>query len=135
MMKDFQIRNSRNLGVPTLVDSNNRSNTGRCLTVHAVWQLKTQDKLVMASSPLVMRIVASSACIAQRAGRVIRDILKQGDLGIVSKVETNWTEASEVLIYSVISVMSVLGCQATVLNVTLYGTPKWTLFLISNIWR
>lgn len=38
-----------------------------------------------ASAPLVMRIVASSIQIAGRAGRIIRDVLAKGDLGIVEK--------------------------------------------------
>lgn len=36
-------------------------------------------------APLVMRIVASSIQIAGRAGRIIRDVLAKGDLGIVEK--------------------------------------------------
>ncbi|XP_055531078.1 3'(2'),5'-bisphosphate nucleotidase 1 [Wyeomyia smithii] len=37
------------------------------------------------SAPLVMRIVASSIQIAGRAGRIIRDVMAKGDLGIVEK--------------------------------------------------
>lgn len=36
-------------------------------------------------APLVMRIVASSIQIANRAGRIIRDVMAKGDLGIVEK--------------------------------------------------
>ncbi|KAH8417890.1 hypothetical protein KR222_007784 [Zaprionus bogoriensis] len=38
-----------------------------------------------ATSPLVMRIMALSINTAKRAGVIIRDVLKQGDLGIVDK--------------------------------------------------
>ena len=36
-------------------------------------------------APVILRLVSSSVCIAQRAGKLIRDILKKGDLGIVEK--------------------------------------------------
>lgn len=35
--------------------------------------------------PLILRLVASSVCVAQRAGRLIREIMSKGDLGIVEK--------------------------------------------------
>lgn len=38
-----------------------------------------------ATSPLIMRIMALSINTAKRAGVIIRDVLKQGDLGIVDK--------------------------------------------------
>ncbi|KAJ9582848.1 hypothetical protein L9F63_022807 [Diploptera punctata] len=37
------------------------------------------------SAPLVMRLVASSITAANRAGKIIRDVMSQGDLGIVEK--------------------------------------------------
>lgn len=40
----------------------------------------------MSSAPLVMRIMASSIVIANRAGRIIRDVMANGELGIVEKV-------------------------------------------------
>ena len=40
----------------------------------------------MASSPLIMRLVSASVAVSNRASRIIRDILKTGDLGIVEKV-------------------------------------------------
>lgn len=40
-----------------------------------------------AAAPLVMRIVASSIQIAGRAGKIIRDIMAEGDLGIVEKAK------------------------------------------------
>ena len=36
--------------------------------------------------PLITRLVATSVSIANRAGRIVRDILSKGDLGIVEKV-------------------------------------------------
>lgn len=38
-----------------------------------------------ATAPLMMRIVASSIQIAARAGKIIRDVMSKGDLGIVEK--------------------------------------------------
>jgi len=38
-----------------------------------------------ASSPLLMRVLASSVAIADRAGEIVRDIWSGGDLGIVEK--------------------------------------------------
>lgn len=40
----------------------------------------------MAVSPLAMRIIASSIIIANRAGSIIREVMNNGDLGIVDKV-------------------------------------------------
>lgn len=37
------------------------------------------------STPLIMKIMALSINTARRAGVIIRDVLKQGDLGIVDK--------------------------------------------------
>ena len=38
------------------------------------------------SAPLLIRLVASSITAANRAGKIIRDVMSQGDLGIVEKV-------------------------------------------------
>jgi hypothetical protein len=38
------------------------------------------------SAPLILRLVASSITAVNRAGKIIRDIMSQGDLGIVEKV-------------------------------------------------
>lgn len=35
---------------------------------------------------LVLRLIASSVVAANRAGKIIRDIMSRGDLGIVEKV-------------------------------------------------
>lgn len=40
----------------------------------------------MASVPLAMRIMANSIAIANQAGKIIRDIMSQGELGIIDKV-------------------------------------------------
>lgn len=41
----------------------------------------------MASSPpLLLRILATSAIAAERAGKIIRDVRQRGDLGLVEKV-------------------------------------------------
>lgn len=38
------------------------------------------------SSPLILRLIASSVTAATRAGKIIRDIMSRGELGIVEKV-------------------------------------------------
>lgn len=40
----------------------------------------------MAPVPLAMRIMANSIAIANQAGKIIRDIMSQGELGIIDKV-------------------------------------------------
>lgn len=40
----------------------------------------------MSAPPLVMRIMASSIAIGNQAGKIIRDIMSAGELGIVDKV-------------------------------------------------
>jgi len=44
--------------------------------------------------PLITRLVAASVCISHRAGRVVRDIMSKGELGIVTKGKNDFqTEA------------------------------------------
>jgi 3'(2'), 5'-bisphosphate nucleotidase len=38
------------------------------------------------SAPLILRLVASSITAVNRAGKIIRDVMSEGDLGIVEKV-------------------------------------------------
>lgn len=38
------------------------------------------------SAPLILRLIASSVTAANRAGKIIRDIMSRGELGIVEKV-------------------------------------------------
>lgn len=45
------------------------------------------------SSPLLLRLIASSISAANRAGKIIRDVMTRGDLAIVEKVsfaKMNW---------------------------------------------
>lgn len=44
----------------------------------------------MASSPLLMRLLSASVTLSHRAGIIIRDILKTGDLGIHDKVRNRF---------------------------------------------
>lgn len=37
-------------------------------------------------APAVMRILASSIVVANRAGEIIRDVMSKGELGIIDKV-------------------------------------------------
>jgi len=41
------------------------------------------------STPFLIRLVSSSVAIANRAGVLIRDVLKKGELGIVNKVNSS----------------------------------------------
>ena len=44
--------------------------------------------------PLILRLVAASVSISHRAGRIIRDIMKKGELGVVVKGKNDFqTEA------------------------------------------
>lgn len=38
------------------------------------------------SAPLLIRLVATSVLAANRAGKIVRDVMSKGDLGIVEKV-------------------------------------------------
>lgn len=38
------------------------------------------------SPPLIMRLLASSVTASKRAGKIVKDIMISGDLGIVDKV-------------------------------------------------
>lgn len=39
-----------------------------------------------ANVPLVVRLLASSVSVANRAGKIVRDVMSKGELGIVEKV-------------------------------------------------
>lgn len=43
--------------------------------------------MALAQSSLVMRILAASIQVANRAGTIIRDVMHKGELGIVEKVK------------------------------------------------
>lgn len=38
------------------------------------------------SAHLLLRLVASTTAVANYAGKIVRDVMKKGDLGIVEKV-------------------------------------------------
>lgn len=40
----------------------------------------------MTPAPLAMRVMANSIAIANQAGKIIRDIMSGGELGIIDKV-------------------------------------------------
>lgn len=46
----------------------------------------SKSSYTMAPAPLAMRIMANSISIANQAGKIIRDIMSQGELGIIDKV-------------------------------------------------
>lgn len=43
-------------------------------------------KMAATTSPLLMRILAASVSVSNRAAIIIRDIMKKGELGIIEKV-------------------------------------------------
>lgn len=40
----------------------------------------------MTNVPLIVRLLASSVSVANRAGKIVRDVMSKGELGIVEKV-------------------------------------------------
>lgn len=42
--------------------------------------------MAVQTTPLLMRILSSSITVANRAGEIIRDIMRKGELGIIDKV-------------------------------------------------
>jgi len=58
-----------------------------CLPIRVtVYRYSVADTKMAQSAPLILRLVASSITAVNRAGKIIRDIMSQGDLGIVEKV-------------------------------------------------
>lgn len=51
-----------------------------------VYLYSVADTKMAQSAPLILRLVASSITAVNRAGKIIRDIMSEGDLGIVEKV-------------------------------------------------
>ncbi|XP_046401412.1 3'(2'),5'-bisphosphate nucleotidase 1 isoform X2 [Ischnura elegans] len=59
------------------------------------------------SAPLILRVVATSVNVANRAGEIIRDIMSKGDLGIVEKGKNDLqTEADRSAQRSIIASLS-----------------------------
>jgi hypothetical protein len=69
-----------------------------------------------AATPFLIRLVSSSVAIANRAGIVIRDVLKKGELGIVNKV----TKLSQPYKYKAYQI-----CQ-TIRQLSLFKRPPLT---------
>ena len=63
------------------------------------------------STPLVLRIVASSYNIAKKTGEIIRNVLKAGDLGIVDKSGQKVGIVS-LYVYHIILPKTCLKCSA-----------------------
>lgn len=40
------------------------------------------------SVPLIVRLLASSVSVAGRAGKIVRDVMSKGELGIIEKVRS-----------------------------------------------
>ncbi|MBN3324681.1 BPNT1 nucleotidase, partial [Atractosteus spatula] len=62
----------------------------------------------MASSPAVMRVVASAFMVAERAGSIVRKVLHSGDLGIVEKTGASdlQTQADRLVQKSIVASLS-----------------------------
>lgn len=43
-------------------------------------------KKMSQNTPLILRLLASSVNVASRAGKIVKDVMSKGDLGIVEKV-------------------------------------------------
>lgn len=79
---------------------------------------RNRDNIAMASSaPLVMRLVGSSIKIAHRAGNIIRDVMRRGDLGIVEKGKDDLqTEADRSAQRCIVASLSKLFPNATIIG-------------------
>ena len=40
----------------------------------------------MSTTPLILRLVANSLSVARKSGNIVKDVVKNGKLGIVEKV-------------------------------------------------
>lgn len=50
-------------------------------------EVRSEQSVKMAqSAPLIMRLLASSVSVASRAGKIIKDVMSKGELGIIEKV-------------------------------------------------
>uniref|UniRef100_A0A182IXC6 3'(2'),5'-bisphosphate nucleotidase 1 n=1 Tax=Anopheles atroparvus TaxID=41427 RepID=A0A182IXC6_ANOAO len=69
------------------------------------------------SAPLVMRVVGSSIKIANRAGKIIRDVMCRGDLGIVEKGKDDLqTEADRSAQRCIVASLSKLFPNVTIIG-------------------
>ena len=59
-----------------------------CLTVErrTFFTMATEDSQNTSDAGVVLKLVAASVCIADRAGGVVRNVMSAGNLGIVEKV-------------------------------------------------
>ena len=73
----------------------------------------------MASSPLLMRLLSASVTLSHRSGKIIRDILKTGDLGIHDKVRRK-------------ELMSTLLFLFNLFIGDFYPPPQWSKFTNFN---
>jgi len=48
--------------------------------------MATEDSQNTSDAGVVLKLVAASVCIADRAGGVVRNVMSAGNLGIVEKV-------------------------------------------------
>lgn len=95
----------------------------RCNKYHSDRQ---QNSKMASTAPLFLRLVSNSVCVAHRAGRLIRDILSKGELGIIEKVSTLFlvltyskTLSDELLIILVINVIAHFESTFSILHVRL----------------
>lgn len=66
------------------------------------------------STPFLIRLVSSSVAIANRAGVLIRDVLKKGELGIVNKVLEIHALAQEKIIFKLSEInLGLVGFNVT----------------------
>lgn len=51
--------------------------------------LTIEEKTMAQNVPLILRLLASSVTAAARAGKIIKDVMSKGELGIIDKVTTS----------------------------------------------
>lgn len=71
--------------------------------------VKVLSVTVMSGSPaMVMRLVASAYCVAEKAGSIVRRVLHSGDLGIVDKVKVEHSLSAMMLsvLYLIVLIFS-----------------------------
>ncbi|GLV40635.1 uncharacterized protein CBL_04438 [Carabus blaptoides fortunei] len=77
----------------------------------------SRSQYTMAESPLILRLIASSVTAANRAGKIIRDIMSRGDLGIVEKAKNDLqTEADRSAQRCIIASLSLQFPSVTIIG-------------------
>lgn len=71
--------------------------------------------------PLLLRLLASSVTAANRAGKIIRDVMSRGDLGIVNKVFSRIRFESHSTTYLGFVIVLLLKCTS-IMQINVFQT-------------